>query len=66
MSWSGCRRYAAGAGPLPALRRRDVSGARLPSADADLAAVEQRLNSRPREVLGWRTPAEVFTAALAE
>lgn len=29
-------------------------------AAADLAAVAHALNSRPRKVLGWRTPAEVF------
>ncbi|WP_328375704.1 IS30 family transposase [Micromonospora zamorensis] len=32
---------------------------------ADLRAVEQRLNNRPRKTLGWRTPADVFHAALA-
>lgn len=31
---------------------------------ADLRAVEERLNNRPRKTLGWRTPAEIFTAAL--
>ena len=31
---------------------------------ADLRAVEQRLNERPRKVLGWRTPADVFAAGL--
>ncbi|MBG0565380.1 IS30 family transposase [Actinoplanes sp. NEAU-A11] len=31
---------------------------------ADLRAVEQRLNHRPRKVLGWRTPTEVFIAAM--
>jgi IS30 family transposase len=31
---------------------------------ADLQAVEVRLNNRPRKSLGWRTPAEIFTAAL--
>ena len=31
---------------------------------ADLRAVEQRLNGRPRKVLGWRTPADVFGAGL--
>jgi IS30 family transposase len=30
----------------------------------DLRAVEQRLNARPRKVLGWRTPANVFAAGL--
>jgi IS30 family transposase len=29
------------------------------SAD-DLAAVAATLNNRPRQVLGWKTPAEVF------
>jgi IS30 family transposase len=31
-----------------------------------LKAVEKRVNGRPRKVLGWSTPTEVFTAALAE
>ena len=31
---------------------------------ADLRAVERRLNERPRKVLGWRTPADVFAAGL--
>jgi IS30 family transposase len=30
----------------------------------DLRAVEQRLNARPRKVLGWRTPADVFATGL--
>ena len=33
------------------------------SAD-DLAAVAAALNSRPRQTLGWRTPAEAFDEAL--
>ena len=32
---------------------------------ADLAQVEQRLNHRPRKVLGWQTPAQVFQEAMA-
>ncbi|MFJ6167209.1 IS30 family transposase [Micromonospora orduensis] len=32
---------------------------------ADLCAVEQRLNNRPRKILGWRAPADVFHHALA-
>ena len=31
----------------------------------DLRGVEHRLNHRPRKTLGWRTPADIFTAALA-
>ncbi|MFF0991586.1 IS30 family transposase, partial [Kocuria nitroreducens] len=31
----------------------------------DLARVEQLLNTRPRKVLGWATPAAVFTAKLS-
>jgi transposase, IS30 family len=30
----------------------------------DLAAAEHRLNHRPRKRHGWRTPAEIFAAAL--
>jgi IS30 family transposase len=29
----------------------------------DLAAIEARLNDRPRKTLGWRTPAEAFAVA---
>jgi IS30 family transposase len=32
---------------------------------ADLQAIEQRLNNRPRKILDWRTPAEVFGTTLA-
>ena len=28
-----------------------------------LAAIEIKLNTRPRKILGWRTPAEVFGLA---
>ena len=31
---------------------------------ADLTAIEDRLNNRPRKTLGWLTPAQVFAAAL--
>ena len=30
----------------------------------DLRRVEELLNNRPRRILGWRTPAQVFTANL--
>jgi IS30 family transposase len=33
---------------------------------ADLRAIEERLNHRPRKVLNWRTPAEIFTAVLKQ
>lgn len=32
---------------------------------ADRRAVEARLNHRPRRVLGWRTPTEVFESWVA-
>ncbi len=31
----------------------------------DLKAIEEWLNDRPRKILGWRTPAEIFNAAVA-
>jgi IS30 family transposase len=31
----------------------------------DLRVIEQRLNNRPRRTLGWQTPAQAFTTALA-
>jgi IS30 family transposase len=31
----------------------------------DLAHVEHRLNNRPRKILGWRTPAQIFHTPLA-
>ncbi|MCX2729123.1 IS30 family transposase [Saccharopolyspora sp. NFXS83] len=31
----------------------------------DLRVVEERLNTRPHQTLGWHTPAEILTAALA-
>jgi IS30 family transposase len=31
----------------------------------DLADVEHRLNNRPRKILGWRTPAQIFHTPLA-
>src|SRR3989344_4440908 len=33
-------------------------------SDEELAAVEYRLNTRPRKRLGWRTPLEVWSVAL--
>jgi transposase, IS30 family len=41
-------------------KRTDLS---LHTAE-DLRAVEDRLNNRPRKTLGWRTPADMFTASL--
>jgi IS30 family transposase len=29
----------------------------------DLAAIQTKLTTRPRKVLGWKTPAEVFRLA---
>jgi IS30 family transposase len=28
-----------------------------------LATIETKLNTRPRKILGWKTPAEVFALA---
>ena len=33
---------------------------------ADLAEAARRLNSRPRETLGWRTPAQALNELLSE
>ena len=39
-------------------------GTDLRAYDAlDLAAIESKLNARPRKTLAWRTPAEVFGLA---
>lgn len=35
------------------------------NSQADLDAVAQELNGRPRQTLGWRTPSEVFTQTVA-
>jgi IS30 family transposase len=36
-------------------------GTDLRAHDAiDLAVIEAKLNTRPRRILGWKTPAEVF------
>jgi IS30 family transposase len=48
------------------LRQYFPKGSNLAAHDTDaLRAVEDRLNHRPRKVLGWKTPHEVFHAALA-
>ena len=48
------------------LRQYLPKGSDLSIHTADeLQAIEERLNCRPRKVLNWRTPAEVFNLALA-
>jgi len=34
-------------------------------AQADLDAIADRLNARPRKTLGWKTPATAFTEVIA-
>jgi IS30 family transposase len=47
------------------LRQYFRKGTNLAGHDAEhLKMVEDRLNNRPRKVLGWKTPAEVFAAYL--
>ena len=47
------------------LRQYLPKGTNLNVHDADdLAAIEVKLNSRPRKRLGWKTPAEVFAEAV--
>lgn len=47
------------------LRQYFPKGTNLAAHDAAvLRAVEDRLNHRPRKILNWRTPAEIFTHAL--
>lgn len=48
------------------LRQYFPKGTDLSTHTADnLRSIEQRLNRRPRKRLGWRNPADVFTAGLA-
>jgi len=48
------------------LRQYFPKGSNLAAHDSErLRAVEDRLNQRPRKILGWRTPHEVFHAAMA-
>nr|WP_246074536.1 IS30 family transposase [Nonomuraea terrae] len=42
-------------------KRTDLSA----HTEADLRAIEERLNKRPRKTLGWRTPADIFYEGLA-
>ena len=43
------------------LRQYLPKGQDLRAHDAPaLLAIEARLNARPRKIVGWRTPAEVF------
>ncbi|WP_433436130.1 IS30 family transposase [Nonomuraea sp. CA-141351] len=42
-------------------KRTDLSA----HTEADLRAIEERLNNRPRKTLGWRTPADIFHEGLA-
>ena len=47
------------------LRQYFPKGSNLRLHDPEtLRAIEERLNHRPRRILGWRTPADVFAAAL--
>lgn len=47
------------------LRQYFPKGGDLRDFDAnDLRDVEQRLNHRPRKILGWQTPAQVFASAV--
>ena len=48
------------------LRQFFPKGTDLSTHDAtELARVEHLLNHRPRKTLGWRTPTDIFTTALA-
>lgn len=48
------------------LRQCFPKGTDLNIYDAQaLQDVEERLNNRPRRTLGWKTPIDVFTSALA-
>jgi IS30 family transposase len=43
------------------IRKYLPKGTRLDQIDdAELAGIVTEINNRPRKVLGWRTPAEVF------
>ena len=57
------RKYERTATPVFSKRYRLETDLSLHGVD-DLAAVAATLNARPRKVLGWRTPNEVFEQVL--
>ena len=57
---------SAGWQPTQPSRDRFVAGSDLSVHNAaDLSAIADRLNNRPRKILGWHPPAHLFSRAMA-
>ncbi len=62
-SGSGSGRWLRGVGSLVADQGPQDVDLAGEGDELDLAVIETKLNTRPRQILGWKTPAEAFGLA---